>query len=129
MSRAALVVLAALVAARAAEAAPRRHVDPEAIGEARRNAGERFASARAISHYVEARRAVRSGDVSKAAEHLRLAVTYDDRSAELRVSLAETLAESGQLEQADVEARRAVEQAQGGPSESEAHVLVGRIAA
>lgn len=127
MLRAAIAVVAALLAARAV-AAPRRHVDPDAIREARRDAGERWASARAIAHYVEARRAIRAGDVPKAVEHLRLAVTYDDETPELRVSLAEALAESGQFDQADAEARRALERAQSGPAASEAHVLVGRIA-
>jgi tetratricopeptide (TPR) repeat protein len=128
MSRAAIAVLAVLVTARAA-AAPSRHVDPDAIRETRRAAGERFASARAIGHYLEARRAARSGDVGKALEHLRLAVTYDDESAELRVSLAELLAEAGKLEAAEAEARRALELAVAGTAtESDAQLLLARIA-
>jgi tetratricopeptide (TPR) repeat protein len=128
MSRAAFAVLAAVVAARAA-AAPSRHVDPDAIGETRRAAGERFASARAIGHYLEARRAARTGDVPKALEQLRLAVTYDPESPELRVSLAEALAESGKLEAAEGEAHRAAERATAGSATaSDAQVLLGRIA-
>lgn len=128
MSRAVIAVLAALVTARAA-AAPRRHVDPDAIRETRRSAGERFASARAIGHYLEARRAARTGEVGKAIEQLRLAVTYDDESAELRVSLAELLAESGKLDAAEAEARRAAELAAvETATASEAQVLLGRIA-
>lgn len=127
MSRAAFAVLALLVAARAV-AAPARHVDHDAIRETRRAAGERFASARAIGHYLEARRAARTGDVAKALEHLRLAVTYDDESAELRVSLAEALAESGKLEAAEAEVRRALELADAGSAtESDAHVLLARL--
>jgi Flp pilus assembly protein TadD len=128
MSRAAIVVLAVLVAARAA-AATGRHVDPDAIGETRRAAGVHFASARAIGHYLEARRAARTGDVAKAIEHLRLAVTFDDQSAELRVSLAEVLAESGKLDAAEAEVRRGLELADvGTATESDAQVLLGRIA-
>jgi tetratricopeptide (TPR) repeat protein len=128
MSRAALAVLVALVAAPAA-AAPAGHVDPDAIREARRAAGERFASARAISHYLDARRAARAGDVAKTIEHLRLAVTYDDESPELRVSLAEALADSGRLEAAEAEGRRALALAPQGATASDAQVLLGRIAA
>src|SRR6266545_4619784 len=129
MSRAAAAVLAAFVAARASAAAPRRHVDPDAMREARRNAGERFASPRAIAHYLDARRFARANDLAKAVEHLRLAVTYDEESPELRVSLAAALAEAGQLEPAEGEARRALELAAAGATASEAHVLLGRIAA
>ncbi len=128
MLRAVLAVLAALVAARATAAAPRRHVDPEAIREARRESGERFASARAIAHYLDARRADRAGDTAKTLEHLRLAVTYDEESPELRVSLAEALADSGRLESAEGEVRRALELVTVGPTASDAQVLLGRIA-
>ena len=128
MSRAAIAVLAALVAARATAAAPRRHVDPEAISEARRTSGERFASARALAHYLDARRAARAGDATKAVEHLRLAVTYDETSPELRVSLAEALAEAGQLDLAAGEARHALELVTAGVTAAEAHVLLGRVA-
>ncbi len=128
MPRAVIAVLAALVTARAA-AAPSRHVDPDAIRETRRSAGEHFASARAIGHYLEARRATRTGDVGHAIEQLRLAVTYDDESAELRVSLAELLAESGKLDAAEAEARRAAELATvDSATASDAQVLLGRIA-
>src|SRR6266511_1172402 len=109
MSRAAAAVLAALVAARATAAAPGRHVDPDAMREAHRDAGDRFASPRAIAHYLDARRFARANDLAKAVEHLRLAVTYDEESPELRVSLAAALAEAGQLEPAEGEARRALE--------------------
>jgi Flp pilus assembly protein TadD len=128
MSRAALAVLAVLVTARAA-AAQSRHVDADAIRETRRAAGERFASARAIGHYLEARRAARTGDVPRAVEHLRLAVTYDPESPELRLSLAELLADSGKIEAAEAEARHGLElAAAGSATASDAEVLVGRLA-
>jgi tetratricopeptide (TPR) repeat protein len=124
---AAVLVLACAAGARAKPA--REHVDPDAIRETRRPEAGRYASPRAISHYLEARRHARAGDAEKAAEHLRLAVAYDEESPELRVSLATALAAAGQLERAEGEARRALELARAGPSASEAHVLLGRIAA
>ncbi len=128
MLRAAAVLLA-LACAAGAHAAPRRHVDPDAMREVRRGDAARFASPRAISHYLEARRNGRAGDVERAAEHLRLAVAYDEASPELRVSLAQALAVLGQLEPAEGEARRALELGREGPAAAEAHVLLGRIAA
>lgn len=122
---AALLVLACAAGARAA---PGRHADPDAIREVRRIDVSRFASPRAISHYLEARRNGRAGDLERAAEHLRLAVAYDEASPELRVSLAQALAMLGQIEQAEAEARRALELGRDGAAASEAHVLLGRIA-
>ncbi|HEY6002269.1 MAG TPA: tetratricopeptide repeat protein [Anaeromyxobacter sp.] len=119
--------LLALACALDARAAPRREADPEAIREVRRDLG-RFASSRAISHYLEARRSGRAGNLEKAAEHLRLAVAYDEESPELRVTLAETLAALGQLDAAEAEGRKALELGRDGPSAADAHVLLGRIA-
>jgi tetratricopeptide (TPR) repeat protein len=123
----ALAVLLALAAARAS-ATTAAHVDPEAIEEARGGDGGRFASARAISHYLEARRYERAGDAAKRVEHLRLAVTYDEESPELRVALAGALADKGDLGHAEGEARRALELGARGATASEAHVLLGEIA-
>jgi Flp pilus assembly protein TadD len=122
----ALAVLLALGAAPAA--ASSAHVDREAIEEARGGERGRFASARAISHYLEARRHAREGDAAKRVEHLRLAVTYDEESPELRVGLAAALAEKGDLTAAEGEARRALELGARGATASEAHVLLGEIA-
>jgi tetratricopeptide (TPR) repeat protein len=128
MSRAVFAVLAVLVAARAAPATSFRHVDPDAIRETRRVAGERFASARAIAHYLEARRAARVGDLPKVLEHLKLAVAFDDESPELRITLAEAFADAGRLEAAEVEARKAAELARAGATAADAQVLLGRFA-
>jgi Flp pilus assembly protein TadD len=128
MLRATAAALVALLAAPALAAQPRRHVDPDAMRDARRGA-ERFASARAIGHYLEARRHARAGDLVQTVEHLRIAVSYDEASPELRVSLAGALADLGELVAAEGEARRAVELAPAGPTAVEAHVLVGQIAA
>ncbi len=124
-----MAMLAAAALAGTCGAVPTRHVDPEAIREARRSRGEHFTSPRAISHYLDARRHSQVGDVAKAAEDLRLAVTYDEESPELRVSLAEALALLGQLDPAENEARRALELSRAGGAASEAHVLLGKIAA
>ncbi len=127
----ALAVLAVLACAAGARAAPRGHVDAEAVREARRatlEQGGRWASPRAISHYLSARRLVRAGDAEKAVEQLRLAIAYDDQNPELRVSLAEALTLVGQLDAAEGEARHALELGDGGgPTSSDAHILLGRI--
>jgi tetratricopeptide (TPR) repeat protein len=128
MIRAALAVFLALQATAAAAAGPRRHVDPDAMREARRDEGERFASARAMAHYLEARRWERAGDAAKWVEQLRLAVTYDEQSPELRVALAAALADKGDLGPAEGEARRALELRASGATAAEAHVLLGQIA-
>ena len=126
MHRLAAAVLV-LACAGGVRAAPRREADPEAIREVRGHP-EHFASPRAISHYLEARKSGRAGNFEKVVEHLRLAVAYDEESPELRVSLAEALAALGQLDAAEGEARRALELGRGGPSAVDAHVLLGRIA-
>ena len=118
----AAVVIATGIAGTAA-AAPAPAADPG-------HGGRRWASARAIACYLEAHRKTRAGDASGAVDALRLAVAYDETSAELRVSLAEALAELGRLEAAESEARRALELARGsGRTASEAHVLLARLAA
>jgi hypothetical protein len=88
----------------------------------------RFASARALSHYLEARRQQRAGDTAKWVEHLRLAVTYDEVSPELRVALAAALADKGDLGPSEGEARRALELGASEGTASEVHVLLGQIA-
>jgi Flp pilus assembly protein TadD len=131
MLRVAVAVFVAALAAPAlgAASARHRHVDPDAIREARRLSGERFASPRAISHYLDARQAARAGDVAKLVEHLRLAATFDPDSPELAVSLAEVLAEVGQHDAAEAEARRALDLEGRGPTAADAQVVLGRIAA
>ncbi|HSN92341.1 MAG TPA: tetratricopeptide repeat protein, partial [Anaeromyxobacteraceae bacterium] len=128
MPRTPRLLLAALAAATVAAAPPRPRVDPDAVDEARRpGPPERISSPRAILHYLEARRATRAGDATRAAEELRLAVAHDPDSAELRVALALALAHSGRLDEAEVEASRAVELDREGPPATDAHVLLARI--
>jgi tetratricopeptide (TPR) repeat protein len=124
----ALAALLLLAAPPALRAAPRRQADHDAIREARRPTVGRYASPRAIAHYLEARRHLGAGRSEEAAQQYRLAVAYDEESPELRVSLAEALAEIGDLSGAEGEARRALELSRAGPAAAEAHVLLGRIA-
>lgn len=98
-----------------------------AAGE-REPAVPRHVSARAVSHYLEARRLERAGDAAGAAAAFRMAVAYDEASPELRVAFATALAEAGRIEAAEGEARRAIELGPRGRSASEAHVLLARIA-
>ena len=102
--------------------------DPEAIREARRAAGARSASPRAIAHYLEARRKQRAGDPEGAIAELTLAVTWDEASPELRVSLASALLEAGRVEPAEEEARRGLELANGSPTAGDAEVVLARAA-
>jgi tetratricopeptide (TPR) repeat protein len=122
-------LLVAAAAAAALAAGPSRpRVDDDAVEEARRPSPPgRFASAGAISHYLAARRAALGGDGVRAAEELRLAVAHDPDSAELRVSLASTLAQIGSLEAAEAEARRALELDRAGPAAVDAQVLLAKI--
>lgn len=127
MSHLLIVVLASVCVAGAGPGAPR--VDRDAIDETRRSSQDgRYASPRAISHYLQARRLLRAGEVEQATQHFRLAVAYDGESPELRVSLGEALALTGDLDGAQEEGRRAVQLARAGAAASEAHVLLGRIA-
>jgi len=127
---AARLAIAALLLAGAPALAEGPRPDPDAIREVRRAAAppRRWASAAAIRSYLEARRRAREGDAAGAAEALRVAVAHDEESAELRVALAEALAESGRAGRAEEEARRAVELGQGGPAAAEANVLLARLA-
>jgi len=89
-----------------------------------------MASSRAILHYLEARRCEDDGDWACAAAEFDLAATYDDRSPELRVALADALALGGQAARAEAEAHRAVELSGGaGPAAARAHLLLGQLAA
>jgi tetratricopeptide (TPR) repeat protein len=124
----ALAAVLVLASPAAPLATPGRHVDPDAMRETRRPQAGRYASARAISHYLEARRDLGEGRSEDAAQQYRLAVAYDEESPELRVSLAGALAEIGDLPAAEGEARRALELSRTGPAAAEAHVLLGRIA-
>jgi Flp pilus assembly protein TadD len=122
------LVLAPAVALAASGAAPRPHVDPDAMREGRGDGP--VSSARAIAHYLEAQRCQQVGDWRCAVAELDLAATYDERSPELRAALAEVLALTGQLARAEAEARRALQlSGDAGPAATRAHVLLAQLAA
>jgi tetratricopeptide (TPR) repeat protein len=128
LSIAARFLLALAVTVGACGAAPRPHVDPDAMREARRG-GAAATSPRAIAHYLEARRCANRGDAACAAAELRIAVAYDEGSAELRVALAEALEETGRAEAAEGEARQALLlDPEGGGAAVRAHLVVARVA-
>ncbi|WP_373048120.1 tetratricopeptide repeat protein [Vulgatibacter sp.] len=122
-----LVLLAAPVAA-GAEPRPRPDVDTEAIREALRASprGGSYASSRAYAHYLNARLAEDAGELQRALEELRLAVIYDDTSADLRVALAWLYARTEELERAATEIDRALRIT---PAHAGAHVLLGKVRA
>jgi tetratricopeptide (TPR) repeat protein len=106
----------------------RRQADPDAIGEVRRSpAAGRFASARAMAHYLTARGKAATGDLAGATEELRLAVAYDDQSPELRSAYAEALATTGKILAAEAEARRSLALSGEGRAATAAHVLLARV--
>jgi tetratricopeptide (TPR) repeat protein len=82
-----------------------------------------------MAHYLVARGLQDAGDSARAAEELRLAVVYDDASAELRSAYAEALAMAGRLEQAEAEARRSLQLDGEGRPATAAHVLLARVRA
>ncbi|MFT3914612.1 MAG: tetratricopeptide repeat protein [Anaeromyxobacteraceae bacterium] len=85
------------------------------------------AAPRAIAHYLEARRLLRGGDPERAAAELRQAIAFDERSPELRVTLARTQLELGRLDGAAEAARAALELGAAGATAVEAQVLVARV--
>jgi tetratricopeptide (TPR) repeat protein len=87
------------------------------------------ASARAVGHYLAARRAQAAGDWPRALEEFRLAIVFDDRSAQLRVAHAEALARLSRLEDAEAEASQAAALDPEGAPAADAWLLLGRIAA
>jgi tetratricopeptide (TPR) repeat protein len=110
-----------------AQQRPPPRPDPDAMREVHRDPEGGSVSARAIGHYLAARLKILAGDLVGAAEELRLAVAYDDQSAELRAASAEALAMTGRLEAAEAEARHALERSQEGRAASVAHLLLARI--
>ena len=104
--------------------------DAEAVQEASRpDSPERYHSSQAYAHYLRARQAEQEGDFRTSAEELQQALAHDPQSAEIRLSLAESLARLAQLPRAEAEARRAVEADPAGLTAAEAHLLLGKIAA
>ncbi|HEX7624611.1 MAG TPA: tetratricopeptide repeat protein, partial [Anaeromyxobacteraceae bacterium] len=87
------------------------------------------ASGPALADYLRARLAGASGDRAGALEALRHALVHDPLSPQLRMSYAEALARSGELVEAEAEARRALLLAPHGPAGVDARLALGRILA
>ncbi len=100
---------------------------PARAGEA--GPGTHRASGPALADYLRARLAEASGDRAGALEALRHALVHDPSSPQLRMSYAEALARSGDLVEAEAEARRALLLAPHGPAGADARLTLGRILA
>ena len=123
------ILIVALAATSCAAAGKRPSADRDAIREATRpDAPDRTASARAVAHYLRARRAEIDGDFRLAADEMQQALAHDPQSPQLRLALAELLARMTQLPRAEAEARRALAEDPKGSSAAEAHLLLGKIA-
>lgn len=96
----------------AAAAAPRAQPDVVAIREATSRSpevGERWFSARSLSHFLLAMLARERGDLDGVLGELRLSALYETQSPYPRFALAEELARRGDFAAADAEAREALE--------------------
>lgn len=89
----------------------------------------RAASARAIAHYLEGRRAETDGDLPRALSELEQALVFDGSSPQVRLARAGVLAQTGRFGEAEDEARRAVALDPEGETAADAWLLLGRIAA
>lgn len=89
----------------------------------------RAASARAIAHYLEARRAESDGDLARASAELDQALVFDPGAPQIRVARAGVLAQLARLREAEEEARRAVALDPEGETAADAWLLLGRMAA
>ncbi len=121
-------LLAIAILGIACGAARRPVADVDAMREATQpDAPEQYASSKAFGHYLRSRLAAASGDVPRALEELRLALVFDETSPQLHVALGELLARAGQLDPAEMQARRALELEPRGPTSADAHLLLGKV--
>jgi tetratricopeptide (TPR) repeat protein len=88
---------------------------------------ERWASAKAIAAYLDARLAAGDGDRHRVLDALRLALVHDPLSPQLRTSYAEALARAGRVDAALGEALRAIELAPRGAAAADAQLALGKI--
>jgi len=101
-----------------AAGAARPAADREAMEDAMLGGGSsRFSSPFAYRHYLRARLAEASGDLRRALRELRQAAAYDFDSAELRLALGQIYARLGDLDQAELEMKRAIEALESAPDE------------
>lgn len=125
MRRAAVALL--LVACAHAPAAKQLNPDADAIADASKDSfePERYVSARAYQHYLDALLARGADDWPKAAAELREALMYDAESPHLHTVLAEVLLKQGRVAEAEEELRTAISL---DPSHAPARLLLARIA-
>lgn len=83
-----------------------------------------FGSAASYAHYLQARMAHHAGDHRRALDELRLALASDDGNPFLMTELAEELARLGDLDRAERELRRVIEQS---PDYQPGQLLMGRV--
>src|SRR3989442_102594 len=121
-SAAALLLLALGCAHRAA--APGARVQAEGDSGGAREP-QRYISARAYHHYLDALLAKNADDLVTAAEELREALLYDPESAYLHAVLADVLIKQAGIADADAELASALSL---DPRHGPAHLLSGRIA-
>src|SRR3989454_2203747 len=121
-SAAALLLLALGCAHRAA--APGATVQAEGDSSGAREP-QRYISARAYHHYLDALLAKNADDLVTAAEELREALLYDPESAYLHAVLADVLIKQARIADADAELASALSL---DPRHGPAHLLSGRIA-
>ena len=121
-SAAALLLLALGCAHRAAAPGPTVQAEGDS-GVAREP--QRYISARAYHHYLDALLAKNADDLVTAAEELREALLYDPESAYLHAVLADVLIKQARIADADAELASALSL---DPRHGPAHVLSGRIA-
>ena len=100
--------------------------DAEAMAEAKDSfEPERYVSARAYRHYLDAMLARNMDDWPKAATELREALLYDAESPHLHTVLAEVLLKQGRVGEAEEELRTALSL---DPAHAPARLLMARIA-
>lgn len=119
----------ALVATAALGAQPKRPaVDlsamREAMGVTTDESGTPFPSAASYAHFLRARLAHHDGDHRVALDELRLALASDDANPYLMTELAEQYARSAELDRAELQLKRVIENY---PDYHPAQLLMGRV--
>ena len=126
LRRAAIALSLAACAHAAAPVSKELKPDNEAITEAKDSfEPERYVSARAYRHYLDALLARGADDYATAAAELREALLYDADSAHLHTVLAEVLLKQGRVADAEEELRTALSL---DAAHSPARLLMARIA-
>ncbi|MCA1829682.1 MAG: tetratricopeptide repeat protein [Myxococcales bacterium] len=126
LKAAALIALAFGCAHGAAPVSHQLKPDSDAIAEAKDSfEPERYVSARAYQHYLDALLARGADDYATAASELREALLYDAESPHLHTVLAEVLLKQGRVADAEEELRTALSL---DPAHAPARLLMARIA-